>query len=276
MVSNVNILKNTIQTDIDLTSCQFLEPSAGSGSFIDSVKNIFNNNNILSFDIDPQHSDIKQADFLQIDLSKYSNLITIGNPPFGNRSDLAIKFFNKAAEHSSVIAFIVPVQFCKYGVQSKLNPNFKLISNTPLQENAFICNGKDFKARCCFQIWTKYNNNFEDLRIKERPSTKHDDFLMYQYNRTLQTENYFEKDWDLCIPRQGYYDYSKLYSFDERKLLNKKIQYIFFKIINERARNIIQKEIDFVALSKKNTTIPGFGKADVILAYEEKLNKVVI
>ena len=63
----------------------------------------------------PEDERIIEQDFLEYTNSS-TNLITIGNPPFGSRSKLAIDFFNKAATMSNVIAFIVPVSFMKWSV----------------------------------------------------------------------------------------------------------------------------------------------------------------
>lgn len=87
----------------------FLEPSAGNGSFLNYL------NNYVALDIAPEDARIKKQDFLSYTPS-ITNFITIGNPPFGKRSKLAIEFFNKASEMSNVIAFIVPVSFMKWSV----------------------------------------------------------------------------------------------------------------------------------------------------------------
>lgn len=121
------------------------------------------------------------------------NLIAIGNPPFGKRSKLAIEFFNHCAKFCHTIAFIVPVQFQKYGVQSHLDKDFHLIYEELLNPTSFENNGKDLTVRCCFQIWTK-KKGWTDLRIKEAPATSHPDFEMFLYNNTPETRKYFDYD----------------------------------------------------------------------------------
>ena len=93
---------------------------------------------------------------------------------------------------------------------------------------------------------------------------------MWQYNNTKETRKYFDKSkykWDFAVARQGYYDY-KNFIYDENKL-NPKVQYIFFKANNNNTLEKL-KNIDFEKLSKKNTTIPGFGKADVVKEFLSK------
>ena len=245
----------------------FLEPSAGTGAFIEATKKIFGERKIKAFDIEPKHYLIEKKNFLEVDLKDYKNIVTIGNPPFGNRASLAVDFFNKAAECSSIIAFIVPVQFRKWSVQSKLDKNFMLLYEEILPTNSFVFNNKEFSARCCFQIWSKVHlDGYVDKRIKEKPKTTHPDFELYQYNNTPEARKYFDYPWDFCVPRQGYYDYNTRIRDKADCKIN--IQYIFFRIINPNAFKIFDL-IDFEKLSQMNTTIPGFGKADVVLEYEK-------
>lgn len=132
-----------------------LEPSAGTGSFIEAF---FNNGikkeKILAYDIEPKHPLVLKQDFLKKDFNN-KKMTAIGNPPFGKRSKLAIDFFNHCARFCETIAFIVPVQFKKYGVQSRLDENFHLIYEKDLNPTSFENNGKELTVRCCFQIWTK-------------------------------------------------------------------------------------------------------------------------
>lgn len=249
----------------------FIEPSAGSGIFLDEIKE-----SKLGFDIAPTNGNkhkIQKNDFLNDDMmelltkeEKSKKIVFIGNPPFGKRSKLAIQFLNKAFEYSNIVGFIVPIQFRKWSVQNNINKKAKLVLDKELQENAFEFMGKDYKIRCCFQIWVLDEENIQekDLRIKEKPTLTHLDFEIFQYNRTKSTEKYFDYEWDFAVPRQGFHNYSeKSYS---KKECNPKKQWIFFKAKNKKTlRNLLS--IDFEMLSKKNIGTPGFGKADVIQEY---------
>lgn len=263
-------LENKLNKYIDFAKVKIVEPSAGTGSFVNSAKKVFgDDSDIIAYDKDPKADFIIKEDFLKLTLEFKKNVITIGNPPFGKRSNLAISFFNKVSEFSEVIAFIVPLQFNKYSVQNRLNKDFKLIFSENLKEDSFIHKNKSYKIRCCFQIWTKIDTTYENLRILKAPETSHPDFEMYQHNNTKETLKFFNKDtykWDFAVPRQGFYDYSL--KINDPKELKKNIQYIFFKAKNQKVKNRLLK-IDFNELSKKNTTIPGFGKADLVEYYKE-------
>lgn len=138
------IEKNNIQFDF------WLEPSAGTGSFFDLLPS-----NKIGLDIDPKHEKVKKTDFLNYSFKKNLKYITIGNPPFGKNSSLAIKFFNKSSESSELIAFILPKTFKKNSVHVKLNCFFELVYEKDIPENSFIMNEKEKDVPCVFQIWKK-------------------------------------------------------------------------------------------------------------------------
>jgi hypothetical protein len=277
-----NILKNFI-IDENLTinnnfkHVLFVEPSAGNGSFLEAL----NDFNSIGFDLLPDENNqfnIIKNDFLTEDINLKLNKdqinkekIFIGNPPFGKKSKIAIDFINTAFKYSNIVAFIVPVQFRKWSVQSKINDKAKLVLDIDLEEDAFEFMGKPYKLRCCFQVWIKdIDYKGENIRIKEKPPTQHKDFQLYQYNRTVEAEKYFDYDWDFAVGRQGYLDYNqKIFKKEE---IDPKKQWIFFKANNKEVLDNLFR-IDFEKLSKKNIGIPGFGKADVIIEYSNILKK---
>jgi len=267
-----NFAKTVLQ---NINRFQFIEPSAGTGSFFNLLPNKYLQYNKkkyktrLGFDIDPKTVRIEKKNFLtdNLDINMLlpkAKVVIIGNPPFGNRSKLAISFFNRATKYGDTIAFIVPLQFRKWSVQSKLNKEFKLIKEMLLDKNSFTFNNKSYGVRCIFQIWTRLNTQYKNIRILTKPQTKHKDFEMWQYNNTPETFKYFDYIWDFAVVRQGYYDYTKLITCKTK--LNPKKQWIFFKAKNNVVLQRL-KILDFVQLSKNNTVVPGFGKADVVKEY---------
>ena len=246
----------------------FIEPSAGNGRMLNVIKGYK-----IGYDLAPEHPTIKKRNFLtykfpsnDLKTSNKKNIIFFGNPPFGKKAALAIDFINKALTLGNIVAFIVPIQFRKWSVQSKINIGAKLVLDVDLQENAFTLMDKDYSLRCCFQIWVLSDDSSTDLRISEKPTVKHSDFTMYQYNRTTEAEKFFDMPWDFAVPRQGYQDYTfKAYSKTE---CDRKKQWIFFKANDNTILDKL-KTLDFTKLSKKNTGTPGFGKADVVEEYNK-------
>ena len=89
----------------------FLEPSAGTGNFLEAIRETSKNNSFISkktlaFDIEPKSDkeNIIKTNFLKVPLTRYlkkeksNNYVVIGNPPFGKKGKLALNFVNKSAE----------------------------------------------------------------------------------------------------------------------------------------------------------------------------------
>lgn len=243
---------------------QYLEPSAGAGAFLPYLSNV------IALDIKPEGPRIQQQDFLSYHATCD---ICIGNPPFGSRSTTAVEFFNHAAELCSIIAFILPVSFMKWGVQKQLAKDWKLYDYFYLPPNSFTDNGKEFSARCIFQIWTKENYG-KNLRLLKAPPISHSDFQLWQYNATPQAFSCIDQDWTYAVYRQGYKDYSILFTqenYEEiKEMMKKNIQFFFIKPLTEQADEFV-RACDFCALAERNISTPGFGKADFVGYYIEYL-----
>lgn len=268
------MLMEAIELKIKPDEATYLEPSAGDGAFIRAIQRNVKKPIAIAIDIEPHDDGIIRMDFFHFNTDEFPQLqspvITIGNPPFGKRSKTAKDFFRKASEFSDIIAFIVPNQFEKWSVQKDLPSDFSLVLTESIDPKSFVFCGKEASVRCVFQVWAKKAYGFKDLRIKEAPPTSHPDFELYQYNNTVQARKYFGYDWDFCLPRQGFYDYSKngQISKEEVGRCSFRIQYMFFKAKNETVLRRL-RNMDFERLAMKNTTVPGFGKADVIRLYKE-------
>lgn len=137
---------------LDIKNYKIIEPSAGTGSFSDLF-----HDNFIALDLDPKKEYIKKQDFFDFNFEneKKEKIITIGNPPFGKNSSLAIKFFNKSSEYSDYICMILPRTFKKDSVVNKLNLNFHLFKEIKLNKKSFIFNEKEYDVPCVFQIWKK-------------------------------------------------------------------------------------------------------------------------
>lgn len=239
-----------------------IEPSAGNGSFSNQI-------DCLAYDLKPENSNIIEQDFftLQFPLNKFS---IIGNPPFGKRSKLAIEFFNHAAKNKAeVIGFILPITFQKWSVQKLLDKNYSLVKSIILPADSFLVNNKSYSVRCVFQIWIKKPNDFLDLRLEKAPPISHKDFIIYQYNCTKEAEKYFNEDWDFAVYRQGRKDYSIRFYPKDKDNLPRNLQFMFLKAKNEEILNRLLN-LDYDELSQWNMSTPGFGKADLVMFYNQK------
>lgn len=269
---------NKLNSLFNLNDSIYLEPSAGNGAFLDYLPKY------EAYDLVPENDRIIKQDFLNL-IPARSDYITIGNPPFGKRSKLAVEFFNKASLFSDIIAFILPISFMKFSVQKQLNKDFKLINTEKLPEFSFLDKGNDFDVNCIFQIYVKTNSKFDiykDLRLKKSPSICCEDFEIWQYNATKQSLNVINEDWDIAVYRQSYHDYNHIFYQSDKEYLfkcmngvltGKKQQFFFVKFLTEESKNIILK-MDFNKLAARNISTPGFGKADFVSFYINSTRKI--
>jgi predicted RNA methylase len=141
----------------DLADRKILEPAGGTGSFLKAAAKV-GAKDFLSFDIEPKHDGVKKQNFLQATLSG-SNAVTISNPPFGRNNSLSIPFFNKAADHSEFICFIVPRSWRKWSVINRLDRRFHLVADHDIQIDYEDESGQKLSVQnnlaTCFQIWQR-------------------------------------------------------------------------------------------------------------------------
>ena len=141
----------------DLAERKILEPAGGTGSFLKAAAKV-GAKDFLSFDIEPKHAGVKKQNFLQATLSG-KNAVTISNPPFGRNNSLSIPFFNKAADHSEFICFIVPRSWRKWSVINRLDRHFHLVADHDIQIDYEDESGQKLSVQnnlaTCFQIWRR-------------------------------------------------------------------------------------------------------------------------
>ena len=125
-----------------------IEPSAGEGVWLKHF------NNPIAYDIEPKGEGIIKANFLELQLPYDKDTIIVGNPPFGRRGNLAIKFVNKAAQIGSQIAMILPPSFAKRSTHKMINPYLHLDYQEPLLDEIFTGERGEHKVKSVFQVWS--------------------------------------------------------------------------------------------------------------------------
>lgn len=167
------------RTCFDVT--EIIEPSAGNGAFSLQIPNC------IAYDLEPEHESIIRQDFLKLDLPYKKGRLIIGNPPFGDRNNLARSFYKKATELCDAIAFILPI--------SQLNNSdslyeFDLIKSVDLG----VLEYSGMKIHCCFNIYTRPKNG-----LNSKPNLKIDWIKVYRDDQN----GYENINADLCIFRRG-------------------------------------------------------------------------
>ena len=108
----VEDIKNEVKSlyDTDIEQLNVIEPSAGSGVFLDVFKEM-GINNVQAYDISPENDAVNEANFLETDIEYDEHNIVIGNPPFTDGQSLA--FFRTCVYYGAVVAFILPATWQK-------------------------------------------------------------------------------------------------------------------------------------------------------------------
>ena len=149
----------------------YIEPSAGSGNFL----NLLPKNNRIGLDIEPLSEEIIKQDFLEWFPDKSDKFVTIGNPPFGLRGNLALRFINHASTFSDYVCFILPQLFESdgKGVPRKRVKNLNLIYSEKINTIFISPDDKEIKVECIFQIWSKNHKNADyDIKNNDTSSIK--------------------------------------------------------------------------------------------------------
>jgi hypothetical protein len=229
---------------------KWLEPSAGTGSFIESLLKE-GCTQIEAYDIDPKHPMISCFDFLKYRVDTV-NSIAIGNPPFGRACSLAIPFFNKCAESCKVIAFIIPPSFNKPSIQEKLNPYFHQIYVEDVPKIAFYdSEGNKHEGgylKTQFQIWEK--------RKERRP-------LLQNYRSSLFKFVTKDKNPDLAFRTHGSNAGKILEGFDYNPRTT-----AFIKLIENRAKEGLEKA-DFSYYLDSTSYIPCLAPAEIAMSVDK-------
>lgn len=135
----------------------YIEPSAGNGKFLD----ILPSDRKIGVDIEPRKEGIIKADYLNWKPKEKGPYVVIGNPPFGLRGQLALKFINHSYQFADYVCFILPQLFESdgKGVPRKRVQGFQLIHSEKLNTDFEDPMGKQIKVECIFQVWSKYHTN---------------------------------------------------------------------------------------------------------------------
>ena len=237
-------------SDFDL----IIEPSAGCGSFSKQI------DNCVAYDLVPEDNTIIQQDFFELDITQFigRKVLTIGNPPFGVQNNLAIRFFNKAAQYSDTIAFILPKSFMKESVQNKLDLRFHLDKYIELPYKSFSLNGEDYGVNCIFQIWKK-----KDIKRTIKTKMNSESFIKFGN----------ENDFDFIIRRVGG-NAGKAYILKEDETVSSQSNY-FIKNNSILTDDVLVEIINSIQMDAVNYSVGprSLSKRELIEYVEEGVKK---
>lgn len=205
-----------------------IEPAAGNGSFSVLLKTLFKNK-VVAYDIDPEHKDVIQQDFLKlpqrvIDDYATKKVLVISNVPFGRQSTLARNFVKQSCKFANVVAFILPKSF-KTPIRQKAFPlDWHLEHQEDIPDDSFTIQDREHPVPSVFQIWVKKAIHRHPVRYVEPRG--------FMYVRRHEPH-------DIIYRRVGLYA-GQAVPYDPR--LNRSVQSHFFIVIKEK--NKIGKVIE--------------------------------
>ena len=193
---------------------EYIEPSAGAGVFLDYLDKPY-----LAYDIEPEDDRIIQADWLDVNLEYKKGRCVIGNPPFGSRNTLSVRFYKKSVKVSDYIAFILPI--------SQLNNTRSMYEfDLVYSEDLGIQHYTDRDLHCCFNIYRRPDSG----ELNSKPVAKLKDVTIYRQD----SKGYDDKDFDVRMCYWGDGTAGKILKDDEHYSAEYKI-----KINNEELREDI-------------------------------------
>lgn len=229
---------------------EIIEPSAGNGSFSNQIKNC------IAYDLVPEHVNIKQADFLKLNLGYKKGRLFIGNPPFGVHNKLIHAFYDKCCNDGDFIAFILPIS-C-YNNDIKLY-KFDLIYSEDLGLKHYT----DRDLHCCFNIYKrpksgefnlKPNYELNEIMIIEHRRKKGE----YQTGKNKDIPNNF--CYSMCnwgngclgkVPKFiGEYAQEVYFYCDDERIKSEMIKLLEFDKVREYVNSISSKRISVMKLYK--------------------------
>ena len=213
---------NTVK-GLDLPISNIIEPSAGNGAFIEALSNAFPTTEVDYYDLHPEHNLIKEQNFLALDVPYQKDRLIIGNPPFGNRNSLSVKFYKKAITLGDYVAFILPISQLN---NTKQMYEFDLIYSKDLGANKY----SDVDLHCCFNIYKRPENGLngkpksptiEGLTVVEYRRDKEDSY------RKKVKDGYFHSigSWGngsvgITPKHIGYYSMELYFYSDNQKIID--------------------------------------------------------
>lgn len=223
--------KKTIELLGSENISEILEPSAGSGVFLDIIGDDFK---VLGFDIAPEDSRIIEQNYLELDLPYKSNRLILGNPPYGRCLNMAQKFYKKSIELGDYIGFILPI--------SQLNTNrtfyeFDLIHSEDLGMQDY----SGVNLHCVFNLYKR-----SPLGLNKKPKSKLDSIEIYRQDK----KDYDNLDYDIRMCYWGNATAGKILSENDKKYAGE------YKI---RVKNIENKDeiVNFIKSFDWNGYING-------------------
>lgn len=232
---------------VNLDEYTYVEPSAGNGSFY----NLFPENRRIGIDIESNIESVIKQDYLKWKPETEGKYLVVGNPPFGLRSNLALRFINNS-NYAEFVGFILPQIFESDGKGSTKSrvEGLNLIHSEKINPHFEFPDGKSVTVNVIFQIWAK--NHSVDV-IKETCKSYVRIYSLSDGGTIATTRNKkMIGNCDIYLP-QTCFGEDKMKLYDDFELVPKRTGYglVFLKEKDELIK--ILKETDWSTIAFKST-----------------------
>lgn len=232
-----------------------VEPSAGQGVFLHRLPA----DRRVGVDLYPRAPEIVEGNFLDWSPPPTEGPIcTIGNPPFGQRAALAVRFLTHACTFSDTVAFILPRSFNKDTFQRRVPPRFHLLDTFDCDDFLDV-DGAPRPVRATFQVWQVRDHD----RDTSRPPDRHPDFDMTHRHLSRTPPDDLARiraEHPFAIPQVG----GRFTPRDTTDVTRGSHWFIRPNVDGVRQRF---ERLDFAFLEGMNTAHTSLSKRDIVRAY---------
>lgn len=252
---------DALAAQFDLESFELLvEPSAGDGVFLDLMPE----DRRIGIDLHPRHPEIVQQDFLlwRPDFAD-GRVLVLGNPPFGQRAAIAVRFLEHAATFADVIALILPRSFNKDTFQRRVPAFFHLVYARDC-DDYFLLGNKEHEVKTVFQVWERRDVR----RVQISRPTEHPHFVMRHAHLSRTSSEALDRlreDFEFTLPQVG----ARFSPRDVRSV--DRGSHWFIKPQVPGVREVFDR-LDFGFLANMNVAHTSLSKADIVQAYETAID----
>ena len=245
----------------------FVEPSAGDGAFF----NLMPADKRLGVDIEPRGDGIQERDFLRYPYLEPGHdrrlTVAVGNPPYGHRGKVAKEFMRVALYFADTIAFILPVSFNGFTMQTDIQSNLRLVLSHPLPAKSFRHpDGKAYAIQSAFQIWSVLSNQTDERHRSPQRMTHPDFKIYYVHSKRPQTFRHLDADFDFATPDKQYLCKNRRET--DKAAMDSKLHWILLKAKNQVVLDRLLA-LDYHEVAMLDSTVfATLTKYKVVMAYE--------
>jgi hypothetical protein len=226
---------------------EYVEPSVGNGNFY----NLFPEDRRIGIDIESDMQDAVICDYLKWEPQADKKYLVLGNPPFGLRSNLALRFLNHS-NYADFVGFILPQIFDSEGKGSAKNRvlGLNLIYSAPIRPDFYYPDGKEVKVNVIFQIWSKHHS----IEVEKKECKSYIKVYSLSDGGTVATTRNKKMigNCDMYLP-QTCFGPDKMKQYDDFEEVPKRCGYgIIFLKEKEKLKELLN-EINWALVSFKST-----------------------